>query len=92
MPVAGGVPTCTVYSVFKTGDAAVATSLGGIGGTWITLEKHYGFGQDEEYVTETVGDPGSIPTPFVGDYVLDITMIPTVQPVPEQPAPQHRPM
>lgn len=76
VPVTGTVPTSTAYSVFKTGDAAVATSLGGTGGTWITLAKLYGPGQNEEYVTDLVGDPGSVPTPLIGDYALDITMTP----------------
>ncbi len=77
VPVTGTVPNSAVFSVFKTGDTAVATSLGGTGGTWITLAKLYGSGQDEQYVTDIVGnDPGAVPFPLVGDYALDITTIP----------------
>jgi hypothetical protein len=76
VPVTGTVPASTAYSVFKAGDTVVATSLGGTGGTWITLAKLYGPGRNEEYVTDIVGDPGTVPTPLIGDYALDITMAP----------------
>lgn len=72
----GTVPNSAAYSVFKTGDTAVATSLGGAGGTWITLAKLYGSRPNEEYVTDIVGDPGTVPTPLIGDYALDIVMNP----------------
>jgi hypothetical protein len=72
----GTVPSSMAYSIFKSGDPVVATSLGGAGGTWIGLAKLYGPGPDEEYVTDIVGDPGTIPTPLIGDYALDLTTTP----------------
>jgi len=75
-PVTGAVPTGAAFSVFKTGDTVIATSLGGTGGTWITLAKLYGPGADEEYVTDIVGDPARVPVPLVGDYALDISTAP----------------
>ena len=65
---------CTLPSA--PGDPVVATSLGGAGGTWIGLAKLYGSGPDEEYVTDIMGDPGTIPTPLIGNYALDVTTTP----------------
>ncbi|HII98131.1 MAG TPA: hypothetical protein HA272_02415 [Methanoregula sp.] len=76
VPVTGAVPDSGAFTVFKVGDTVVATSLGGVGGNWITLAKLYGPGPNEEYVTDLVGDPGTIQTPFVGDYALDIATTP----------------
>jgi hypothetical protein len=76
LTVTGTAPTSMAYSIFRTGDTAVATSLGGTGGTWIGLAKLYGPDAGEEYVTDLVGDPATIPTPFVGDYALKITTAP----------------
>lgn len=72
----GSVPAESVYSVFKTGDIVVATSLGGAGGTWISLEKLYGPLPAEEYVIDIVGDPGTMTAPLAGDYALDMTTVP----------------
>lgn len=72
----GSVPDAFAFSVFKSGDTVVATSIGGAGGTWITLAKLYGSRPNEEFVTDIVGDPGTIPTPLIGNYALDATTIP----------------
>jgi len=74
--LSGTVPASSAFSVFASGDPVVATSLGGAGGTWISLAKLYGPGADEAYVTDIVGDPGSIPAPLAGGYSLDIHMEP----------------
>lgn len=72
----GTAPDRASFSIFKPGDTVVATSLGGAGGTWITLAKLYGSRPNEENVTALVGDPEKIPTPLVAGYALDITMAP----------------
>jgi hypothetical protein len=72
----GSMPSDSANSIFRTGDTVVATSLGGAGGTWITIAKLYNALPAGEYVTDLVGDPGTIPTPLAGDYALDITTIP----------------
>ena len=72
----GTVPDAAAFSVFKTGDPVVATSLGGAGDTWITLAKLFGSRPNEEYVTDIVGDIGTIPTPLIGNYALDATTVP----------------
>jgi hypothetical protein len=72
----GSVPSDSTYTIFKTGDTVVATSLGGAGGTWITIAKLYNALPAGEYVTNLVGDPDAIPTPLVGDYALDMTTAP----------------
>nr|WP_320162656.1 hypothetical protein [uncultured Methanoregula sp.] len=66
----GTAPDPAVFSIFKTGDPVVATSLGGAGETWITLAKLYGSRPFEEYVTDIVGDATTIPTPLAGNYSL----------------------
>lgn len=72
----GSMPSDSANAIFSVGDTVVATSLGGAGGTWITIAKLYNALPAGEYVTDIVGDPGTIPTPLVGDYALDITTIP----------------
>ena len=72
----GTAPDAAVFSVFKTGDLVVATSLGGAGGTWITLAKLFSSRPNEEFVTDIVGDMGTIPTPLIGNYALDATTVP----------------
>lgn len=72
----GSVPGDSVFTLLKPGDSVVATSLGGAGGTWIAVAKLYGPGQTGEFVTDLVGEPSSIPTPFVGDYALDTLTYP----------------
>jgi hypothetical protein len=66
----GSVPDPAAFSVFKTGDPLVATSLGGAGEIWITLAKLHGSRPNEEYVTDIVGDATTIPTPLAGNYSL----------------------
>jgi len=72
----GSVPSDSAFTLFQTGDTVVATSLGGTGGTWITIAKLYNALPAGEYVTGLVGDPGTIPTALVGDYALDVTTTP----------------
>ena len=74
--VTGTVPNSMAFTVFKEADTVVATSLGETGGTWIGLAKLYGPDPGEEYVTDIVGDPSTIPTPLIGGYSLDITTTP----------------
>jgi hypothetical protein len=72
----GSMPSDSANTIFNVGDTVVATSLGGAGGTWITIAKLYNSLPAGEYVTDLVGDPGTIPTPFAGDYALDVTTVP----------------
>jgi len=72
----GTAPSASAFTVFKTGDPVIATSLGGAGGTWITLAKLFGSLPEDAYVIDLVGDPGTITTPFAGNYVLDLTTTP----------------
>jgi hypothetical protein len=72
----GTAPDAAVFSVFKTGDPVVATSLGGAGETWITLAKLFGSRPNEEFVTDIVGDMGTISTPLIGNYVVEATTVP----------------
>lgn len=74
--LSGTVPDKAALTVFKPGDLAVATSIGGAGETWISLAKLYGSRANEEYVTDIVGDINSIPTPLIGNYALDATTAP----------------
>lgn len=74
--LSGSVPADSALTIFKTGDTVVATSMGGDGGTWITIAKLYNSLPAGEYVTSLVGDPGTIPTPLVSDYALDMTESP----------------
>jgi hypothetical protein len=74
--VTGTAPNDAAFSVFKTGDQIVATGTDSTGGEWITLAKLYGSRPNEEYVTDIVGDPGTIPAPLIGNYTLDVTMNP----------------
>jgi hypothetical protein len=74
--VSGTVPDPAVFTIFSQGDSLVATSMGGTGGTWISLAKLYGPGKDGEYVTDIVGNLDSVPTPLIGDYVIDATTVP----------------
>jgi len=72
----GSAPSASAFEVFKTGDPVVATSLGGAGGTWISLAKLFGPLAEDAYVTDIVGDPSTIPTPLAGNYVLELTTTP----------------
>ena len=72
----GTVPDAAAFTIFKTGDTVVATSIGGAGETWITLAKLFGSRPNEELVTDVVGDIGTIQTPLIGNYALDATTVP----------------
>jgi len=72
----GTAPDAAVFSVFKTGDTVVATSIGGAGETWITLAKLFGSRPNEELVTDIIGNLGMVPTPLIGNYALDATTAP----------------
>jgi len=72
----GTVPNETALTLFKPGDTIVATSIGGPGDTWIALAKLYGSRPNEAYVTDIVGDPGTIPTPLIGNYTLSLATTP----------------
>jgi hypothetical protein len=72
----GTVPDASAFSAFKSGDTVVATSIGGAGETWITLAKLFGSRPNEEFVTDIVGDMGTITTPLIGNYALDATTAP----------------
>jgi hypothetical protein len=67
----GSVPDDSAFSVFSPGDPVVATSLGGDGGTWITLAKLTGTAPDKS-VIDIVGDPSTITMPLAGDYSLGL--------------------
>jgi len=75
----GTIPDQAAFSVFKSGDQVVATSLGSPGESWVALAKLYGSRSNEEYVTDIVGDINSIPTPLIGDYSLIATTVPNCQ-------------
>lgn len=75
----GTVPDASAFSIFKTGDTIVATSIGGSGGTWITLAKLFGSRPNEEFVTEIIGEIGTVPTPLIGNYALEATTVPDCQ-------------
>jgi len=66
----GTVPDKAAFSVFTKGDSVVATSLGGTGGTWISLAKLYGTGSYADYATDEIGDIGSLPVSLIGDYAV----------------------
>ena len=72
----GTAPDASAYTIFSSGDPVIATSVGGAGGRWITLAKLFGSRSNEQFVTDLVGDLGTIPTPFIGDYTLDATTVP----------------
>ncbi|WP_321504882.1 hypothetical protein [uncultured Methanoregula sp.] len=72
----GTAPDPSAFSVFKTGDPVVATSLGGAGETWIALAKLFGSQPSELYVTDIVGDATTIPTPLAGNYTLVLSTNP----------------
>jgi hypothetical protein len=74
-PLTGTVPDASAFSVFNPGDPVVATSLGGAGGTWITIAKLYGTAPDKT-VIDIVGDPSKIKEPLAGDYSLILSTKP----------------
>jgi hypothetical protein len=51
-------------------------SLGGTGGTWISLAKLYGSGTSADDATDEIGDIGSLPTALIGDYAVSATTRP----------------
>jgi hypothetical protein len=72
----GTVPDSTAFKVFKGDETVVATSLGGSGEKWITLAKLSGSRPTDEFVTDIVGDPRTIPTSLIGDYAVETETIP----------------
>jgi len=74
--LAGTVPDKAAFSVFTKGDSVVATSLGGTGGTWISLAKLYGTGTYADYATDEIGDIGSLPVNLIGDYSVTGDTVP----------------
>ncbi|WP_292370741.1 hypothetical protein [Methanoregula sp. UBA64] len=74
--LSGTVPDKAAFSVFKTGDSVVAVSLGGTGGTWISLAKLYGSGTYADYATDEIGDIGSLPVSLIGDYTVTADTVP----------------
>lgn len=68
----GTVPDASAFSVFNPGDPVVATSLGGAGGTWMTIAKLSGTAPDKT-VTDIVGDPTTVTIPLAGDYSLELS-------------------
>jgi hypothetical protein len=74
--LSGTAPDAAAFTVFSPSDTVIATSIGGPGGTWISLAKLYGPGKDGEYVTDIVGNLDSVPTPLIGNYVIDATTVP----------------
>jgi hypothetical protein len=68
----GTVPEASAFSVFNPGDPVVATSLGGAGGTWMTIAKLSGTAPDKT-VTDIVGDPTTVTMPLAGDYSLELS-------------------
>lgn len=68
--VSGTVPDSAALTVFNKGDSVVAVSLGGTGGTWISLAKLYGSGTSADYATDEIGDIGSLPVSLIGDYAV----------------------
>ena len=74
--LSGTVPDPAAFPLFKAGDPIVATSIGGAGGRWIALAMLYGSRPNEEYITDVIGDPGSIPDPLIGNYTLALTTDP----------------
>jgi len=68
--VSGTVPDKAAFSVFTKGDSVVATSLGGTGGSWISLAKLYGTGTYADYATDEIGDIGSLPVSLISDYAV----------------------
>jgi hypothetical protein len=72
--ISGTVPDPAAFTVFANGNQAVAVSLGGTGGTWISLAKLYGSGTSADEATDEIGDIGSLPVQLIGDYsVSEIT-------------------
>ncbi|MFA5236419.1 MAG: hypothetical protein WC362_01020 [Methanoregula sp.] len=72
----GTVPDQATFSVIAKGDQAVAVSLGGTGGTWISLAKLYGSGTSADDATDEIGDIGSLPVALIGDYAVSAGTVP----------------
>ena len=65
----GTVPDPSVFTVLKTGDPVVATSMGGAGGTWIGVAKVFPTPGIENWLaTDIIGDPSSLPVNLAADY------------------------
>jgi hypothetical protein len=73
----GTVPDPAVFTVMKTGDPVVATSMGGSGGTWIGVAKVFPTPGIENWLaTEIIGDPDSLPVNLAADYYFEYTTTP----------------
>lgn len=73
----GNVPDPSVFTVLKTGDPVVATSMGGPGGTWIGVAKVFPTPGIENWLaTDIIGDPGSLPVNLAADYYFTYTTTP----------------
>jgi hypothetical protein len=71
----GSIPMESVLSIIHPDDPVMATSIGGAGGTWISVAKVAGTG-DGRTVTDIVGEPSAIPLPLAGNYSLELTPLP----------------
>jgi len=74
--VSGTVPDPAAFTVFAPGDQAVAISLGGTGGTWISLAKLYGSGTAADKATDEIGNLDSLPVSLIGDYAVQAGTVP----------------
>lgn len=72
--VSGTVPDPAAFTVFATGDPAVAVSLGGTGGTWISLARLSGTSAGE--ATDEIGNIGNLLVPLIGDYAVGANTVP----------------
>ena len=73
----GTVPDPSVFTVMKTGDPVVATSMGGLGGKWIGVAKVFPTPGIENWLaTDIFGDPDSLPVSLAADYYFGYTTTP----------------
>jgi hypothetical protein len=71
------VPDPAVFTVMKTGDPVVATSMGGSGGTWIGVANVFPTpGVENWLATDIIGDPDSLPVNLAADYYFGYTTTP----------------
>ncbi len=74
--LSGTVPDAAAFGIFNVGDPVVATSIGGAGGTWISLAKLYSSQPGTAFVTDIAGDINAVQTPLIGNYALDTMTVP----------------
>jgi hypothetical protein len=71
------VPDPAVFTVLKSGDPVVATSMGGSGGTWIGVAKVFPTPGIENWLaTDIIGDPDTLPVNLAADYYFGYTTTP----------------